>query len=167
MSNTISFQLLINPSVPCMNDCMLRLVPINVTWRTHSTSKPGPALNVAEARVNAITRGLRKRPVMLAGPLRFHHRRAGMETGLTNIMVKSKTLLEVMQKTCANDTIFSPTMSGFDFTNVCFELFWFTSFSFAWFVYFKSPHFAIHVVWGGRRVVNIFDCRGDLYVYGK
>lgn len=73
----------------------------------------------------------------------------------------SKTFLAVNKKnTCANDIIFSPTMFTF------FKLFfWLISFCFAWFVNLKPPHFAVHVVRAGRRVVNIFDCGGGRCVW--
>ena len=42
----MAFQLLINPSVPCMKYCMPWLVPIDVTWWTHNTSKQFAATHV-------------------------------------------------------------------------------------------------------------------------
>ena len=39
-------QLLINPSVPCIKYCMPWLIPINVSWRAHSTSKQFLATHV-------------------------------------------------------------------------------------------------------------------------
>ena len=40
---TTVFQLLINALVPCMKYCMPWMVPIDVRWRTHNTSKQFPA----------------------------------------------------------------------------------------------------------------------------
>ena len=43
---TMVFQLLINPLMPCMTYCMPWLVPIDVSWRTHITSEQFPAMHV-------------------------------------------------------------------------------------------------------------------------
>ena len=48
------FQLLINPSVPCMKYCMPWLVPINASWRTHNTSKQFPAMHVKFSKISCI-----------------------------------------------------------------------------------------------------------------
>ena len=48
------FQLLINPSVPCMKYCMPWLVPINVSRRTHNMSKQFPAMYVKFSKMQLL-----------------------------------------------------------------------------------------------------------------